>query len=320
MKRLFKLACIILALGLVIAGTGVFIAVKKDGVTYYDIMDVVKVNLAAPDEQLKADMPELPDLAKIEDRITSSDHSYGLNEFNTVCVYSENIQTEFYRQTDDKMTVTVHSGNIISAVVEGTLYIRANSGNGGSIMRVGIPDSYKGGLIICGIGSRISSEPFESAMDISIYLKSSSLTAESFTADNIAVTSASSRADLGDIAADDFAAVCVSSELNTKSINCKESTLNADNTTIELNDIRGGFLAAITRSTYKTVFSHITGNITVDTENSRGDIHIPNNVEMTLIHDESYSIFNNSNGSVSEDNQSKYTIETDIKYSVLNIH
>lgn len=319
MKKLLKLASIILALGIVIAGAGIFIAVKKDGVTYYDIMDVVKVNLSASDEQLKADMPELPDLTKIKDSITAADYSYGLNEFNTVCVYSDNIETEFYRQDDDKMTVTVHSGKVISAVTEGTLHIQAAPDGGRSMLRIGIPDSYKGGLIICGAASRISAEPFESAMDISVYLKSSSLTAPNFSADNIAVTCASSRADFGKLAADSFNAVCVSSELNADLIGCRETSINADNTTIELRGISGGFTAAMTRSTYAAEFSQITGNITVNTENSRGDIHLPN-TEMTLVHDEAYSIFKNSNVSVSEENQAKYTLETDIKYSMLNIN
>lgn len=320
MKKLIKISIIILIVGILCTAGGVF-WVYRDNVNPGSIYSVVEQNLKISDNNFEYIEPQKYDLSKVSGKSNVNTVGYGLNEFNTLEIYAENCSIDFREIDDERMTAAIDDGELTTAITNGTLHVQAICDDGA--LSIGMPEIFKGACVLNVSGCDVKIGSFDSAMDMSLNLCSSKLTASRLNADNITAVMSGSSLNVDIISAvDDLSISAVSSELKTTKLTAKYNTFTASNCTATLKGISGGFITDAQMSTLTLEFPRISGNITVDLNQGSADILVPKNAGLTVNHDESYGIFQNKIKSAqnSRDDESvHYTMDTNIKFGIVTL-
>ena len=322
MKKLVKISAVLLAVGLILCGTGIFIA-RRDDVNPAMLYGIVEENLKLSESLVVLEQPKQPDFTGIERKVYKVAGS-GLNEFNTLEIYAENADVSFVQSTEETMRAVLETGTLTTAVSGGRFIVCAicESGDHGELI-VQLPEIYKGGCVVNAVGSRLDLGSVESAMDMSFCLFESKLGAGVLSADNITLQMSGSFAQIERLdASEGLKMQAAASELRAGGISASYTDLTADNSTAVLSGISGAFSGRTQMTSSEISFSALTGNVTLDQTAGQAVVRLPKGANVTLRHSEEYGLFtdrtNHAQNSSAND-AAHYTMETNIKFGIVTV-
>ena len=289
MKKLVRIAAILLIPGILLTLAGILIA-KKDSVSSAAIYGMIENTLMHDESLVEYSTPMPTDISAVKDRSSAKEIRYELNEFNSIELYAENISVSFTDTVGDEMSFILDTGKMDTAILGGVLHIQAS---------------------------------YESAMDISVDLSDSSLSAERITADNIDISSGGSKIKIGILEAKDNVKILAdSSDYKLTQLASQHSSLIADNCTLLLEKTSGAFSASSQMSSLDISFPRITGNISLDVVKGSANVKLPKDDIINLVNEETYALLTNKTRSAQnepDDPSAHYTLETNIKFGFVTL-
>ena len=320
MKKLVKIAAVLLAVGIILIAAGLFRA-HKDNVSASSIYGAIEDNLKLGESNVAYTPPERFDFGSMKNLTTKGRFESELNEFNTLELYAEGCEVTVSVTDSDMMTASGSDCTLVTGISGGTLHIEAVNDEGSGELAINMPDSYKGGCVINAESCDISLDSFESAMDVSFNIRRSKFRSNALSADNISVMTNNSEFSAADMnAVENIRIDGESSEFDIKKLTARSTGFTVNNTTASLSDINGAITTNARMSALKLGFSRITGNIGIDATGSNADVTLPENANITLRHKESYGMFRDKTKSAQNDSANlgdAYTMETNIKFGIV---
>ena len=322
MKKLVRIAAILLIPGILLTLAGILIA-KKDSVSSAAIYGMIENTLMHDESLVEYSTPMPTDISAVKDRSSAKEIRYELNEFNSIELYAENISVSFTDTVGDEMSFILDTGKMDTAILGGVLHIQASDSEKNGHLDIGVPETYKGGCVLKGLGSVFTLADYESAMDISVDLSDSSLSAERITADNIDISSGGSKIKIGILEAKDNVKILAdSSDYKLTQLASQHSSLIADNCTLLLEKTSGAFSASSQMSSLDISFPRITGNISLDVVKGSANVKLPKDDIINLVNEETYALLTNKTRSAQnepDDPSAHYTLETNIKFGFVTL-
>ena len=336
MRKTFRIFAITLVVAIVVTVAGVAV-VRHHNVKTGDMYDVFTNGINIGEPLYKYEMPENTDISELPECTEENYVMYQLNEFNTIETELEYCTVEINGGTQkDFLTVAMSCKEDVSdsvklrtAVKDGNLYIQNKCEGTVPASKdkvkiiIMIPDDYKGGYCVKGQYCDVSVTNAESAMDIEMSLYKCNLNADNLNAPNITADMSGTEAEVKNVSSKDgFSIGAVSSNIKLRGVSAQYSKMVVSSTTLDTENVSGGFTYESDISTLYLKCSEVSGNINIQSKKGSVSVTLPKNAPLALRHNEKWSVFQNSTGIADSEKNNKdlqHILETNVEFTIVRL-
>ena len=336
MKKSFRIFAVTLVIAVVVTVAGA-VVVRHHNVKSGDMYEVFTNGINIGEPLYTYEIFENIDISEFPELTGDNYVMYQLNEFNTIETEFEHCTVEMNAGTQkDFLTIAMSckeefrdSVKLCTAVKDGNLYIQNKCEGAVPTSKetikiiIMILDDYKGGYFIKGENSDITVTDAESAMNMEMSLHKCSVNVENLSAPNVTADMSGTQADFKNITSKDgFSIGAVSSNIKLSDITAQYSKALVSSTTLDVQNLLGSFNYESDISTLYLKCSEVSGNINLQSKKGAVNVTLPKNANISLRHNEKWSLFKNSTGIEESEKNNKdlqHILETNVEFTIVRL-
>lgn len=335
MKKIARLSLITLVIAIILTVIGGKM-ISNASVNVGDIYDIFEGSIPVIENNAKFVKTSDVSLDGMTDVTELHAVTYQLNEFNTLVVFAEDCTVKFAPTEMDYLAVSLdcpenaENDTIIqTAVNDGCLYVKFNwkdepaAKTSDTILKIGVPENYKGGYSINASNSNIKLSNIDSSMDTYFNLYECNMEAQTISGKDIVFEASGGSSSIDKITSSDgFTVTGISSSISVSQIEAAYTIVTANSSYLNFNNIVGSLTADVAMCSSDFSYLSVTGNINITASSGTTNIFIPHDAPVSLRHEESYARFKNSvvwSDGDEKNTDHRYVIDTNVKFGIVTL-